>query len=182
MLEKLAHRGPDGTGHMFSKSQFGALFLGNSRLAIVDVPGGTQPYAIDEAGISCVFNGEIYNHSDLRDSLKSLGHVFKSKSDGEVIPHLYQQFGIDGFRKIAHRSGKLSGIERGIIRGAEGAAISGRKVWKCEVKDYAKGSTMVISNIKVREAIDTAIAAIVRAGVHEIDGVRIWEDVAVSNR
>ena len=116
MLEKLAHRGPDGTGHMFSKSQFGALFLGNSRLAIVDVPGGTQPYAIDEAGISCVFNGEIYNHSDLRDSLKSLGHVFKSKSDGEVIPHLYQQFGIDGFRKLRgmfaialydHKSGKL---------------------------------------------------------------------------
>lgn len=73
-------------------------------------------------------------------------------------------------------------IERGIIRGAEGAAISGRKVWKSEVQDYAAAFSMVASNPKVREAIDQAIAAIVRAGVREIAGVRIWEDVGVSNR
>jgi hypothetical protein len=73
-------------------------------------------------------------------------------------------------------------IERGIIRGAEGAAISGKKVWKSEVTDYAKVIPMVQSNPKVREAIDVAVAALVRAGMHEIEGVRIWEDVGVSNR
>lgn len=73
-------------------------------------------------------------------------------------------------------------IERGIIRGAEGAAISGKKVWKSQVTDYTKAFAMVQSNPKVREAIDSAIAAVVRAGMRQIDGVRTWEDVAVSNR
>ena len=73
-------------------------------------------------------------------------------------------------------------IERGIIRGAEGAAISGKKVWKSKVINYSDAFKMVASNPKVREAVDTAIAAIVRAGVHEMEGVDIWEDVGVSNR
>lgn len=73
-------------------------------------------------------------------------------------------------------------IERGIIRGAEGAAISGKKVWKSQITDYTQAFAMVSSNPKVREAMDSAIAAVVRAGVREIAGVRIWEDVGVSNR
>jgi asparagine synthase (glutamine-hydrolysing) len=95
---------------------FGALFLGNTRLAIVDVPGGVQPYTIQEAGITCVFNGEIYNHYELREALRSQGHTFKTKSDGEVIPHLYLEHGIAGFKQLRgmfaialfdSRSGKL---------------------------------------------------------------------------
>lgn len=100
MLGKLAHRGPDGPGHVFVGSPLGAIFLGNARLAIVDVPGGNQPYSIEEAGITCVFNGEIYNHNELRSSLESLGHTFESKADGEVIPHLYLEYGIDGLKKL----------------------------------------------------------------------------------
>lgn len=73
-------------------------------------------------------------------------------------------------------------IERGIIRGAEGAAISGKKVWKSQVTDYAAAFAMVSSNAKVREAIDAAVAAIVRAGVRDVPGTRVWEDVGVSNR
>ncbi|MFM1957934.1 MAG: hypothetical protein RI929_297 [Actinomycetota bacterium] len=116
MLGKLAHRGPDGPGHLFFKSPFGSIFLGNARLAIVDVPGGNQPYSIEDAGITCVFNGEIYNHNELRSSLKLLGHVFESKADGEVIPHLYLEYGIDGLKKLRgmfaialfdNRTGKL---------------------------------------------------------------------------
>ena len=73
-------------------------------------------------------------------------------------------------------------IERGIIRGAEGAAISGKKVWKSQVMDYEKAFAMVESNPKVREAIDAAVAALIRGGLRTVPGVRIWEDVAVSNR
>ncbi|MGL4230353.1 MAG: hypothetical protein ACRCWJ_03220 [Casimicrobium sp.] len=73
-------------------------------------------------------------------------------------------------------------IERGIIRGAEGAAVSAKMVWKSQVQDYAAAVGQVISNPKVKEAIDAAIAALVRAGIREVPGVRIWEEVGVSNR
>ncbi|MEG3086138.1 hypothetical protein [Sphingomonas sp. PB4P5] len=72
--------------------------------------------------------------------------------------------------------------ERQIIRGDYGAAVSGTKVWLSQVEDYAVAFAAVANNTKVREAIDTAIKAMVRGGVHEIPGVRIWSDVKASNR
>jgi len=72
--------------------------------------------------------------------------------------------------------------EPAIIRGDYGAAVSGTKVWQSEVLDYEVAFIAVANNSKVREAIDTAIKAMVRGGVHEIEGVRIWPDVKVSNR
>lgn len=72
--------------------------------------------------------------------------------------------------------------ERQIIRGDYGAAVSGQKVWLSQVEDYTVAFMAVENNSKVREAIDTAIKAMVRGGVHQIDGVRIWSDVKASNR
>lgn len=72
--------------------------------------------------------------------------------------------------------------ERQIIRGDYGAAISGQKVWLAKVEDYALAFAAVASNEKVREAIDKAIASMVRGGVREIAGVRIWSDIKASNR
>lgn len=72
--------------------------------------------------------------------------------------------------------------ERQIIRGDYGAAVSGTKVWVSQVEDYEVAFIAVANNSKVREAIDTAIKAMVRGGVHEIPGVRIWSDVKASNR
>ena len=68
------------------------------------------------------------------------------------------------------------------IRGDYGTAVSRRTVKKCQVEDYDVAYIHVSKNTKVREAIDKAIAAQVRSGVEEIPGVRIWDDVAVSNR
>ncbi|MFK4794917.1 hypothetical protein [Sphingobium sp. ZW T5_29] len=68
------------------------------------------------------------------------------------------------------------------IRGDFGATVSTTKKKLCEVTDYTLAFMKVEKNAKVREAIDKAIAALVRAGEHEIDGVRIWDDIAVSNR
>jgi sRNA-binding protein len=72
--------------------------------------------------------------------------------------------------------------ERQIIRGDYGAAVSGQKVWMNQVEDYELAFIAVANNEKVREAIDKAISNMVRGGVREIPGVRIWSDVKASNR
>jgi hypothetical protein len=72
--------------------------------------------------------------------------------------------------------------ERTFIRGDFGAAISGKKEWLSQVTDYEVAFMAVSNNDKVREAIDKAISSMVRGGVHQIEGVRIWQDVKVSNR
>jgi asparagine synthase (glutamine-hydrolysing) len=84
MAEVLRHRGPDGHGHY----AIGRASLAHRRLAIVDVAGGEQPMRGD-AGAGLVCNGEIYNHAALRRELSSR-HTFKSRSDSEVVLHLYE--------------------------------------------------------------------------------------------
>lgn len=72
--------------------------------------------------------------------------------------------------------------ERQIIRGDYGAAVSGKKEWLSQIEDYEVAFMAVSNNEKVREAIDKAIAGMVRGGVREIAGVKIWSDLKVSNR
>ena len=87
----LRHRGPDETG--FYSDEFCSLAM--SRLSIIDITGGQQPI-FSEDGKSCIFhNGEIYNYQELRAILIEKGHCFKTKSDTEVILHLYEDYGID---------------------------------------------------------------------------------------
>lgn len=73
--------------------------LGNNRLAIMDLDGGAQPYTLGD-GIKVVFNGEIYNHRELRDRLHSLGYAFHDHCDGNVIPALYHHYGLDFVRHL----------------------------------------------------------------------------------
>lgn len=87
----LQHRGPDGNGVTVR----GRAGLGCRRLAIIDVAGGTQPVASETGDVIAVCNGEIYNHATLRVGLERRGHVFRSRSDAEVIPHLYEERGVD---------------------------------------------------------------------------------------
>jgi asparagine synthase (glutamine-hydrolysing) len=89
MAAAIAHRGPDGSGH----HRGGRVGLGARRLSVVDIEGGAQP-AYDESGRVCVVaNGEVYNHNELRASLTARGHRFASRSDTEVIVHLYEEYG-----------------------------------------------------------------------------------------
>ncbi len=89
MVDRLVHRGPDGEGFHDAP----AIALGMRRLAIVDPEGGHQPL-LDEAGkVVAVFNGELYNHAELRAGLEARGHRLRSDSDGEIIPHLYEEHG-----------------------------------------------------------------------------------------
>jgi asparagine synthase (glutamine-hydrolysing) len=92
--EKLAHRGPDDSGEWWSED-FRVGFA-HQRLSILDLSkAGHQPMTNDEFKITITFNGEIYNHNELREGLSSEGFIFKSKSDTEVIIASYKKWGKD---------------------------------------------------------------------------------------
>ncbi|GAA0441446.1 asparagine synthase (glutamine-hydrolyzing) [Streptomyces olivaceiscleroticus] len=96
------HGGPDAQ----TRTSGAGWALGADRLAVVDLDGGAQPYTLGE-DIVAVFNGEIYNHDELRDLLTARGHTFADRCDGSVIPALYQEFGpafaehLDGMFSVA---------------------------------------------------------------------------------
>src|SRR5205809_699814 len=91
MSAALVHRGPDGDGWAVR----GAGGVGCRRLAIIDVAGGAQPLANETGDVIVVCNGEIYNSAPLRSALQSRGHRFRTRSDAEVLPHLYEDEGLD---------------------------------------------------------------------------------------
>lgn len=100
MRDTMAHRGPDDTGlHTFDGGRGG---FGFRRLAIVDLsPAGHQPMTgCDGRRVLLAFNGEIYNHEDLRPELEAKGHTYRSRSDSETIIHQYEEHGIDFVNKI----------------------------------------------------------------------------------
>src|SRR5438552_18212022 len=89
MRDILVHRGPDGAG-LWSEGPVG---LGNRRLAIVDVAGGHQPMTNEDRTVWIVFNGEIYNHAEIRRELEARGHRYRTRSDTETILNLYEEEG-----------------------------------------------------------------------------------------
>lgn len=89
MCDRLAHRGPDGDGFYDSPR----ASLGHRRLAIIDRAGGHQPMSNEDGSCWIVFNGEVYNHRDLRPVLESRGHRFRTVSDTEAILHAYEEYG-----------------------------------------------------------------------------------------
>ena len=89
MCERMIHRGPDSEGLFVAT---GAA-LGMRRLAIIDLITGEQPAFNEDKSIAVVLNGEIYNYRELRSLLEKRGHAFRSASDTEVLPHLYEEFG-----------------------------------------------------------------------------------------
>jgi asparagine synthase (glutamine-hydrolysing) len=89
MRDVISHRGPDDAGLFVD----GQAALGHRRLSIVDLAAGHQPLANEEESIWIVFNGEIYNHADLRPSLEAAGHQYRTRSDTETIVHAYEQWG-----------------------------------------------------------------------------------------
>ncbi len=87
MVDIITHRGPDEDG--FYVDPF--IAMGMRRLSIIDLSGGKQPIENEDGTLSIVFNGEIYNYQQLYDQLKEKGHIFKTKSDTEVLIHLYEE-------------------------------------------------------------------------------------------
>jgi len=96
MIDTLRHRGPDDLGTWTDEH----VALAHARLSIIDLDTGRQPMTNEDGSVWIVFNGEIYNFRQLREQLASQGHVFKTRSDTEVIIHLYERDGSGCFAQL----------------------------------------------------------------------------------
>ena len=95
-VETLNHRGPDDQGYYFNED----VALGFARLSLVDLEKGAQPYTTQAGAYTCLFNGEIYNHNELRDDLTKAGVAFETDSEIEVIAKMYSHYGADFVIKL----------------------------------------------------------------------------------
>jgi len=91
MVREIRHRGPDGSGTYTDAH----AALGHARLSILDLTGGGQPIANEDETIWIVFNGEVFNYVELRQDLESRGHLFRTRSDTEVVVHAFEEYGAD---------------------------------------------------------------------------------------
>lgn len=89
MLGALRHRGPDEFGVLIDRE----AGLGSARLSIIDLAGGGQPIPNEDGTLWIVFNGEVFNYIELRAELEAQGHRFRTRTDTEVVLHLYEQHG-----------------------------------------------------------------------------------------
>ena len=96
MMNKIIHRGPDSAGQHID----GKAYLGFRRLSFIDLDNGSQPMYNENKKIVITFNGEIYNHEELRKDLIEKGHTFANRSDTEVLIHAYEEYGEDMLNKL----------------------------------------------------------------------------------
>ena len=96
MADRIIHRGPDQDDYYVD----GDVSLGFRRLSIIDLEGGSQPITNEDDTKVLVFNGEIYNYQSIREELIGKGHVFKTKSDSEVLLHGYEEYGKELLNKL----------------------------------------------------------------------------------
>jgi len=96
MIGMITHRGPDEQGVYVDN----VVALGSRRLSIIDLASGRQPIHNEDRSLWIVFNGEIYNYPELRDKLTQTGHIFTTRSDTEVIVHLYEEYGVDCLSRL----------------------------------------------------------------------------------
>ncbi len=89
MTNCIAHRGPDADGFYLGEQ----VALGHRRLSIVDLATGSQPMSNEDGTVWITYNGEVFNHADLRPDLEAAGHRYKSRSDTETVVHAYEQYG-----------------------------------------------------------------------------------------
>ena len=96
MMNKIVHRGPDSAGQYIDEK----ISMGFRRLSIIDLDNGSQPMFNEDKTIVITFNGEIYNHQELRQELIEKGHIFSNNSDTEVLVHAYEEYGEDMLCKL----------------------------------------------------------------------------------
>ena len=98
MMAAMVYRGPDGSGRWSNDK---GIYFGHRRLSIVDPTGGQQPMVTDDGQLVLAFNGEIYNHVDLRRELEGYGYRFNSShADTEVVLHGYHRWGADLVQRL----------------------------------------------------------------------------------
>ena len=95
MAAAMRHRGPDEDGFLIADPRSSGLALGMRRLSIIDLPGGHQPIWNESHDVAVVFNGELYNYKQLRETLSLCGHRFATNSDTEILVHAWEEWGED---------------------------------------------------------------------------------------
>src|SRR3989442_13005238 len=96
MGEVISHRGPDDSGQYRGRG----VGLGMRRLSIIDLSGAHQPINNEDGSIWIVLNGEIYNFQSVRDEMEAKSHTFRTRTDTEVIVHLYEEEGLEFFKRL----------------------------------------------------------------------------------
>jgi asparagine synthase (glutamine-hydrolysing) len=163
MRDVLTHRGPDEAG-LYCDEQAG---LAHRRLSIVDLAQGQQPLANEDATVHVVFNGEIYNHAELRPGLEAAGHHYRTRCDTETIVHAYEQWGdacVERFRGMfafaiwdARRRRLLLARDRMGIKPLYWTLASGHLLFGSEIKSILE------SGLVRAEANDRAIPELLGA-------------------
>lgn len=97
MLNRLRHRGPDSQKVFHPHPR---AYIGYTRFIINDPKQGSQPFFNEDKSIACFYNGEIYNWREIKEWLILRGHKLKSNCDGEVLPHIYEEYGLDFTKKL----------------------------------------------------------------------------------
>ncbi len=101
MRALMAHRGPDAGGTVIYPAPGFAVALGSQRLSILDLsPAGTMPMSSNDGQVSIVYNGEIYNHGELRADLERRGYRYRSRTDTETLLHAYEEFDVGCFVRM----------------------------------------------------------------------------------
>ena len=161
MMSRLKHRGPDGEGLI----RMGNTCLGHRRLAIFDLPGGLQPMVNEGGDLAVAFNGEIYNHLDLRQDLEDR-HVFRSRSDTEVLLHLYEDEGEDMLSR-------LDGMFAIVLAGPHGLLVARDPLGiKPLYIGRKSGSTYIASELKAMPPVDVVEA--LPAGHAQVNDGPAW--------
>jgi asparagine synthase (glutamine-hydrolysing) len=159
MMDRIIHRGPDSSG--IYSDEF--VTLGFRRLSMIDLDGGSQPIFNEDKSIVVLLNGEIYNYKELTEELKGKGHDFYTKSDTEVLVHLYEEMGYDMITRLRgmfaavifdKRDNSLFGFRDYFgIKPFYYTAINGNLVFSSEIKsilDYPyyekKVNTLALEN------------------------------------
>ncbi len=96
MARALRHRGPDDSA-IYRDRRAGLV---HTRLSIIDLTTGAQPLANQDESLWIVYNGELFNYIEIKRDLEAAGHVFRTRSDTEVVLHAYEEYGIDCFTRF----------------------------------------------------------------------------------
>src|SRR6266705_2339923 len=162
LTRALAHRGPDGEGFHFARGR--SVGLGNRRLSIVDLPGGAQPMSSEDERVWVTYNGEIYNHLELRRELEALGHRFRTNADTEVLVHGFEAWGaglfgrLNGIFAFALFDGRTSPGDLWLVRDPAGVkplyvGVQRGAWWFASELGAARASGLVESELRT-EALD----------------------------
>ena len=132
MSDVLIHRGPDDDGVLVAPELRAGLAV--RRLSLVDVEHGHQPLTNEDDSVAVVCNGEIYNHRELRAELEAKGHRFRTRSDVEVIVHLYEEHGIACLERLHGMFGVaiLDRRQRRLVLARDGAGMKPLYVARCD--------------------------------------------------